>query len=157
MERVDGAWVCHRDPADEGLTDDWVVSRDFEEVDAAGLRESLWHTVCWGRWLFNEEILVLEARACEKAVQRLACGAFGTNVRQLILLDNMSLVLCLSRGRSRNFEVLVLCRATLANRYPADNEIKYLKKFPGVVFGKYKCSGHGFGKYKYPGEMDEAV
>ena len=38
------------------------------------------------------------------------CGAYGVRIRQLFLLDNMSLVLCLSRGRARSFEVLVVIR-----------------------------------------------
>jgi len=79
-------------------------------VPAAGLRESLWRTVRCGRWHHSENILVLEARACEKAIQRLACGVFGLNIRQLVLLDNMSLVLSLSRGRSRSFGLLVVMR-----------------------------------------------
>ena len=67
-----------------------------------------------GRWRNPEDILLLEARACEKAVRRFVCGVFGADVRQLVLLDNMSLVLTLSRGRTRSFAVLVVIRKIFA-------------------------------------------
>ena len=70
----------------------------------------MWHTIRMGRWLRSEDIMVLGVRACEKGVQRLVCGAYGVEIRQLFLLDNMSLVFCLSRGRARSFEVLVVIR-----------------------------------------------
>ncbi len=103
-----GEWVCEHELEAGGPDDSWVADRHFPEVDAAGLKESLWRTARFGRWQFAEEIMVLEARACEKGVQKLACGAYGEEIRQFVLLDNMSLVLCLARGRSRNFKVLIV-------------------------------------------------
>ena len=89
---------------------EWVVDRGFAEVEAAGLREGLWRTVRQGCWRHQQGIMVLEARAAVKGVERFVCGAYGHDVRQLFLIDNMSLVLCLCRGRSRNFGVLVQMR-----------------------------------------------
>ncbi len=43
-----------------------------------------------------------------------ACGAYGTCVRQVFLLDKMSLARCLSGGRSRSFGVLAQARQMYA-------------------------------------------
>ena len=110
LRKQDGGWTCDPGPLEDEITDYWEVNPEFKEGDAAGLRESLWHTVRMGQWQRVEDIMLLEARACEKGVQRLVCGVYGLKIRQLFLLDNMSLVLCLSRGRARSFEVLVVIR-----------------------------------------------
>ena len=111
LTKEDGEWICDRH---EGVAaspmEDWAVDASFEEVDPAGLREGLWSTVRLGTWSYTEDIMVLEARACLKSVERLVLGIHGHDIRQLFLLDNMSLVICLARGRSRSFGVLVQLR-----------------------------------------------
>lgn len=108
----DGLWTCRpaSTAADEAEVRDWAVDRQFLEVDAAGLKDSLWSTVRQGLVHHAEDIMVLEARAAVKGMERLACGASGSRTRQLFLLDSMSLVLCLCRGRSRSFSALVQLR-----------------------------------------------
>lgn len=86
----------------------------FEEVPAAELRESLWHVVRGGVWRHREDIMVLEARAVVKAVERLSACAPSADRRCLFLADNMSLVLSLERGRSTSFPVLVRLRKVVA-------------------------------------------
>lgn len=119
----DGLWACRpaSTAADEAEVRDWAVDRQFPGVDAAGLKESLWSTVRQGFFRHAEDILVLEARAAVKGMERLACGAYGSRMRQLFFLDNMSLVLCLCRGRSRSFSVVLqLRRARHRPDFPLD-------------------------------------
>ena len=68
LSRVNGVWLCTKEEIDDELGENWKVDGSFPEVPAAGLRESLWHTVRLGRWQRSEDIVILEARACEKAV-----------------------------------------------------------------------------------------
>ena len=66
LRKEDGVWTCRRGLDGDDPDEQWVAHPNFTEVDAAGLRESLWHTVRMGRWLRPEDIMVLEVRACEK-------------------------------------------------------------------------------------------
>ena len=109
-----GRWYTMEAPEEKEVMDDWEVDETFEEIPAAGLKESLWRTVLSGAWKYEEEILELEGRALVKGMQRLACQPAGHHHRQLLLADNMSVVLAFSRGRSKNFNLLVHIRRLYA-------------------------------------------
>ncbi|CAK0880972.1 unnamed protein product, partial [Prorocentrum cordatum] len=88
----------------------WELDPGFAEVPWQWLRKGAWETVRSGVWRFAEDILILEARALVKSIQRLAKTAHGVCVRQLFLSDNMSVVLSFSRARSSRFSLLVQIR-----------------------------------------------
>ena len=96
----------------------WTLDETFEEVPAKHLHHDLWEPKLWGRWKYDDDIIVLEARAAVKALRRVALSVFGVHVRQLFLLDNMSLVLALDRCRSRQHKLLkqvrIFCAYCLA-------------------------------------------
>ncbi len=52
----------------------------------------------------------MEARALVKSLKRIAMSIFGHDVRQLMLVDNMSVCLAFDRSRARNFPLLVQIR-----------------------------------------------
>ena len=111
MRDAAGKWT-HRTDMDPDLFDEshWEVSTTFDEVPAHLLADSRWTTSCWGRFTRPEGILILECRAMLQAMRRLANSVHGLNARQVFLLDNMSLVLSLSRSRSASFHTLVVMR-----------------------------------------------
>ena len=85
----------------------WQLDENFDEVPARLLRRALWTPKLWGHWQYGDEgIIVLEARAAVKSLKRIAMSMFGSQIRQLFLLDNMSLVLALERCRSRQHALL---------------------------------------------------
>lgn len=81
-------------------------SPDFKEIDGQLLHKHLWTPKLWGTWKHEEHILVLEARALNKALNRVAFSKFGKNIRQLMLVDSMSVALSFDRCRSRSFKLL---------------------------------------------------
>ncbi|CAE7458265.1 SLC34A1 [Symbiodinium microadriaticum] len=88
----------------------WEIDNDFKEVPAAGLVRRLWHATMHGSWEFEEDILVLEARAVLKGIRRALMTRFGHSIRQLALCDNLAVVLTFERCRSRNYKVLKVLR-----------------------------------------------
>ena len=92
---------------------DWTLEPQFPEVPARLLRKDCWTPKLWGKWQFPEGIITLEARAAVKSLRRVAMSVFGSQIRQLFLLDNMSLVL--GRCRSRQFSLLKQIR--ISNSY----------------------------------------
>ena len=48
----------------------------------------------------------LEARALVKSLRRVALSVFGSDIRQLLLADNMAVVLSFDRFKSRNYRLL---------------------------------------------------
>ena len=88
----------------------WEVDPEFPEVPPAGLRTDLWEARLWGPWHHVEDILVLEARVLVKSMRRVAVSVFGRNIRQLFLVDNMSVCLSFARSRCRDFKLLVQIR-----------------------------------------------
>ena len=65
----------------------------FEEVPFEWLERCRWNVSGCGRMNKCENIIILEARAWMKCVERLCKGVYGTRCRQLVLGDNMALVL----------------------------------------------------------------
>ena len=103
-----GAWRVlddekNLDPLTSDLLSLWELDPDFDEVPWQWLRKGAWETVRSGVWRFSEGILILEARALVKSIQRLAKTSHGVCVRQLFLSDNMSVVLYVARARSSCF------------------------------------------------------
>ena len=78
------------------------------------LHRSHWHLVMHDRWLFDENILVLEARALLKAATRVCQSERCFDGRALLLGDNMSVVLSFSRCRAKSFPLLVQIRRLAA-------------------------------------------
>ena len=95
MSCTAGGWTRQKHSIDEEAMADWAVDPNFAEVQATELRDSLWRTVRQGSWQYKQHIMILEARAALKGVERLVCGVHGKDIQQLFLLGNMSLVLCL--------------------------------------------------------------
>ncbi|CAK0824695.1 unnamed protein product, partial [Prorocentrum cordatum] len=59
------------------LLSSWELDPGFAEVPWQWLRKGAWETVRSGVWRFAEDILILEARALVKSIQRLAKTARG--------------------------------------------------------------------------------
>ena len=96
--------------ADEG----WEVSDEFPEVPSGSLKRHLWSPVCWGKWIHDENIGVLEARTVYKAVKRLCMTRYGHDIRHVHLCDNLGVVLSIERCRSKNFKILKVVRCIAA-------------------------------------------
>ena len=61
------------------------IDPSFEEVPTGLLEPCRWNVSDFGRWTMRENILVLEARAWMKCVERSRKGVFhGTKCRQLV-------------------------------------------------------------------------
>ena len=115
-DEVTGCWKTGELSSEDYLNlSGWQIDQNFEEVPARLLRKDRWQPKLWGRWRFNEGILTLEARAAVKALRRVALSRFGSQIRQLFLLDNMSVTLAFERSRSRQFGLLKQVR--LFNAY----------------------------------------
>eukprot|EP00435_Cladocopium_sp_Y103_P029361 s335_g7.t1 len=84
----------------------WSLNKDFQEIPAYLLKRELWTPRLWGRWDFHENILVLEGRALVKSLKRIALTKFGCHIRQLLLVDNLSVALSFDRCRCRDFKLL---------------------------------------------------
>ena len=88
----DDRWIVEEtDDEDEEIG--FNVDPSFEEVPSGWLERCRWNLSGFGRWTRREDILVLEARAWMKCVERLCKSIYGTNCRQLIHGDNMALIL----------------------------------------------------------------
>ena len=106
-DELTGAWKAGNLSTEDYLNlSGWRLDQSFEEVPARLLRKQLWQPKLWGKWRFNEGIIILEARAAVKAMKRIAMSRYGSQTRQLFLLDNMSLTLALERSRSRQYGLL---------------------------------------------------
>ena len=84
----------------------WEISDDFVEIPGRLLAKPLWEPKLWGRWGYEAGILELEGRALVKSLRRIALSPYGTDIRQLLLVDNMSVALAFDRFRSRNYRLL---------------------------------------------------
>ena len=102
-----GKWLAGEIDSEQYLSDiGWECSPEFREIDGQLLHKHLWTPKLWGSWKHEEHILVLEARALNKALNRVALTKFGKNIRQLMLVDSMSVALRFDRCRSRSFKLL---------------------------------------------------
>ena len=84
----------------------WGLERDFKEVPSHLLRASLWSPCLWGRWDYEANILELEARVLVKGLRRVALSTFGHDIRQLLLVDNLSVCLEFDRSRGSSYSLL---------------------------------------------------
>lgn len=93
---------------DEELLDasGWEVVDDFVEVPSKHLAKPLWEPKLWGKWDFEAGILELEGRALVKSLRRVALSIFGSDIRQLLLVDNLTVALSFDRFRSRSYPLL---------------------------------------------------
>lgn len=89
---------------------DLTVDPSFPEIDSRLLHRSLWKVAKYGRWTFEEGILVREARALLFGLRRGARCRPVRDKRLLFLTDNMSVCLAFARSRARNFGLLVQIR-----------------------------------------------
>ena len=92
------------------LSAGWDSNAAFPEIKAALLAKDKWEVKLMGRWSYSEGIFELESLALLKSLVRFSRTRFGRDVRQLLLVDNMSVALAFSRFRSRNFRVLKIIR-----------------------------------------------
>ena len=86
------------------------IDETFEEIPASLLHERDWKVVGARRWVFEEGILVLEARALVMGLQRQACLEPCRNTRLLFFADNLAVVLSFGRGRAKNYKLLCQIR-----------------------------------------------
>ena len=93
-------------------------SPDFPEMCAELLTADTWHLVDYGRFVWDEDILLIETRSALRAVQS-ACERHR-NARKLFLHDNLALVLLLTRRRTRSFLVLAVIRRKYGIAYRAN-------------------------------------
>ena len=93
---------------------DLTADPTFAEVPPAMTDEQKWTVV--GGWKFAEveDIMVLEARALLRGLERVTRTRFGRNLRQVIFADNLGLVLSVGRWRCRSFKILVILRRMAA-------------------------------------------
>ena len=82
----------------------------FPEVPRALLEPAWWHVAKFGKWTFDEDILIREARALGYGLRRAANAVPGHSRRLLFLVDNISMCLSFGRGRAKRFELLVQVR-----------------------------------------------
>jgi hypothetical protein len=97
----------------EGGDDDcWERDECFPEVPIEVVDKRSWVVCMSGKcaFFFDDTILRLEAHAFLKAMRRLAHCVFGNCVRQVFLVDNMSVCLSFNRCRARNFRLLKIIR-----------------------------------------------
>ena len=79
------------------------VDLSFEEVPSGWLERCRWNVSRFGRWTRRKDVLVLEARAWVKCVERL-CKSIG----------GVALILTQCRWRSRLFALIVILRHAAA-------------------------------------------
>lgn len=100
---------------DGDYDDDLVkLNEDFPEVDCQLLRPSLWKTVLMGKWRSHEHITLKEGRALIICLRRLSRSSHSRNKKHVILVDNFSLALAVSKGRAKNFRLLRITQQVAA-------------------------------------------
>ena len=105
-DEVTGSWKAGEIEAENYLKlNGRTLDLQFPEVPARLLRKDCWTPKLWASGNSREDYH-LEAPAAAKSLRRVAMNVFGSQIRQVFLLDNMSLVLTLERSRSRQFSLL---------------------------------------------------
>ena len=82
----------------------------MEEVPSGLLAGGKWKTVMADRWKFEENILLLEARALVNTASRAADSWPVKEARVLLLGDNLAVVMAFCRYRAREDGLLVHVR-----------------------------------------------
>ena len=88
----------------------WQQEPDFPEVPLQKLSASDWKLVRYDAWKHEDGILRLEARSLERGLSRFPRFPGGSNVRLLMLCDDMAGTLTVGRSRARDFGLLVQIR-----------------------------------------------
>ena len=88
----------------------WDADASFPETPTSVTDDPRWTIAGCGKWRFEDNIVRLEAHALIKGIERLAITTFGTCIRQLFLVDNMSVCLCFAQARCRDYRLLKLVR-----------------------------------------------
>ena len=110
----EGEWTAVEDGAKNRVIA-WDVDKDFPEVPAPLLAGERWRPVVARAWARkDEDIFVYEARALVRAVEVLCAEMQVSSCRVLCLVDNMSVALCFSRRRSKEYVVITLIRRFIA-------------------------------------------
>ena len=95
-----------------------LCSSQFEEVQPF-LDPSAWHTVFSGRWHYEENILRTEGRDCISGVRHKLRSLRSCGKRHLLLVDNFSLALALTKGLGSSYianrSCQQLCALSLAS------------------------------------------
>lgn len=86
----------------------------FPEVEAGLLKAELWEPRLAGEWQCEEGILLLEARALLLSPKRPTATRYGRRMRQLLLVDNMSVCLAFERSRASSHTLLLVVRKLCA-------------------------------------------
>ena len=102
--------MCEGDGEDFLNQTGWEIDHNFHEVPAHLLRKDHWQVKQFGQWKRSEHIMVLEARALTKSLERIAFTKYGKDVHQLLLTDSLSMALAFERARSKSFKVLLQIR-----------------------------------------------
>eukprot|EP00439_Symbiodinium_sp_Y106_P021708 s7921_g2.t1 len=96
-----------------------LCSSQFEEVQPFMLDPSAWHTVFSGRWHYEENILRTEGRDCISGVRHKLRSLRSCGKRHLLLVDNFSLALALTKGWGSSYianrSCQQLCALSLAS------------------------------------------
>ena len=92
---------------EERLLDQYVVDKDFPEVNPKFLDPNGWQTKLMGKWNnTTEHITIKEGRALVLAFRRLCRAGHSRGKRHLFLCDNLSLVFAANKGRAHSYDML---------------------------------------------------
>ena len=96
--------------------DQYIVENDdFPEVPSSIMAGDRWKTVLMGKWdNTSEHITIKEGRALVLCLKRLCRSVGNRDKRHLILVDNLGLALCISKGRAKNFGMLRIAQQVSA-------------------------------------------
>ena len=86
----------------------------FAEIPLAVLHGERWNVVQSCPWKYKENILRTEGRAVEWAVRRKCRSSKNFNQRHVFLVDNLPLVLGLTKGRAASSHLIPVCRSVCA-------------------------------------------
>ena len=107
----DGGWIRSEPAAVE-----WEVAEDFPEIPLPLLDSKHWTPVISRPWREEgaEDIFILELRALLRGIEALISEFSLHDCRIVCLVDNMSVALCVSRRRSKEFTAITLIRRIVA-------------------------------------------
>ena len=100
---------------DDDDDDHFTVDPVFQEVPLELLTEEQWATIAARPWRdSSENIMVLESRALLRGVEIISSVDQLRSCRLVALSDNLPVVLCFTRRRARNFQVMTCIRKMAA-------------------------------------------